>query len=75
MSLACTDVVSESCYELMDKIMSEIVHHITKLLIVKSRTLWSYDDQLQSKNLKVISIWSMDLEVLEGEVFSENEES
>ena len=35
----------------------------------------SYDDQLQSKNLKVIGIWPMDLEVIEGEVFSENEES
>jgi hypothetical protein len=39
MSLACTDMVSKSCHELMDKIMSEIVHRITKLLIVKSETL------------------------------------
>jgi hypothetical protein len=38
MSLACTDMVSESHHDLMDKIMSEIVHHITKLLIVKSGT-------------------------------------
>ena len=38
-SLACIDMVSESRHELMDKIMSEIVHHITKLLIVKSETL------------------------------------
>ena len=67
-------MVSESRHEMMDKIMSEIVHHITKLLIVKYGTL-SYDDQLQSKNLKVIGIWPMDLEVIEGEVFSENEES
>ena len=35
----------------------------------------SYDDQLQSKNLKVIGIWQTKLEVIEGEVFSENEES
>jgi hypothetical protein len=39
MSLACTDMVSESHHDTMDKIMSEIVHHITKLLIVKSETL------------------------------------
>ena len=29
----------------------------------------SYDDQLQSKNLKVIGIWPTNLEVIEGEVF------
>ena len=29
----------------------------------------SCDDQLQSKNFKVIGIWPMDLEVIEGEVF------
>ena len=39
MSLACTDMVSESHHDMMDKIMSEIVHHIRKLLIVKSETL------------------------------------
>ena len=38
-SLACTDMVSESRHDMMDKIMSGIVHHITKLLIVKSEPL------------------------------------
>ena len=37
MSLACIDMISKSRHDMMDKIMSEIVHHIKRLLISEIR--------------------------------------